>query len=548
MKRFLEFFALSALLALGTACNRMTPEQMAAGADKIIVKPTPEILTLCRGKVPVELNVSFPKGFFYPEVVMVVTPVLVYEGGETEGLPIIYQGEKVKDNDKLVSTKGGSLTERVSFDYIDAMKNSHLELRAVLMYSGKTLQMPVRKVADGICTLEQLADLSGVCDYKKDDYQAILKKTAEAQVKYQVNSSTITGKQLKGESVEDYQDAIEDIKKNDRYTITGTQIVSYASPEGGQDYNAKLSDKRSDAAQKAWKTVGKGMEADDLEIKSIGQDWEGFKEAVANSNIPDKELILRVLSMYSNPAVRESEIKNLSKIYTEIKAEVFPELRRSRFVTNLDYRNYSEEELEILSQQKLYMLDEEALLRLAAVSESPERKEFIWNFAWEKYGSKRAAYNMAVFSYKTGKASATEFYLDRLADEDDPQVINLRGLVEMSRENWYKAEDLFEKANTEESRANIGVVNMLQANYEKAVKALPDGDCNKAVAALLYGDNDAAGKVLTGNDAKSDYLRAVLAARNGKKSEALNYIKEAGAKDASLAERAKTDIEFANCR
>lgn len=548
MNKIMKFFAVLGAVLAFASCNRMTPEQMAVKADQVEIKCTPEVLKLVNGKIPADITVTYPKGYFYPEVVLTVVPVLVYEGGEVEGQPWVYQGEKVKENNKLVKTTGGTVKEKAVFDFKDGMQVSHLEIRATAFYSGNTLNFPVRKVADGVITTGQFAQLDGFCSYKADNYQDILHKTAEGKIMYKVNSSEIGSKQLKSESIEDYQDAIENIKNDDRYTIKGTQIVSYASPEGGKDFNDKLSGKRSDAAQKAWDKVGKGMEAESLEVKSIGQDWEGFQEAVAKSDIPDKDLILRVLSMYSDPAVRESEIKNLSQIYTELKADVFPELRRSRFITNLDFRNYSLEDLEELSRQKIYMLDEEGLLKLASATDNYARKEFIYNFAFEKFGSKRAGYNLAVQAYKAGKSGAAETYLNRLNDEEDPEVINMRGLIEMDRGNWYKAEDLFEKAATPESKSNIGVVNMLQGNYAKAASVLEDGDPNKAVACLMNGDVDGAARAIKSDDANADYLRAVIAARRGNKEEAARYIASAASKDPSLAARAKSDVEFSKVR
>lgn len=544
MKRNISFFAvLGAVLALA-ACNRMTPEQMAAKADLVDVKCAPEVLTLENGKIPAELTITYPEGYFYPEAILNVVPVLVYDGGEVEGEPWVFQGEKVKENNIAVSKDGATVREKLCFDFKDGMQVSRLELRAQAFYRGKFVEFPTRKVADGVVTTETLALLDGFCSYKADNYQEILHETAEGQVMYRVNSSTINRKELKSESIRNYQDAIEEIKKNDRYTITGTQIVSYTSPEGGKKFNDKLSDKRSNAAEKAWETVGKGMEATP-EVQSVGQDWEGFKDAVAKSDIPDKDLILRVLSMYNDPAVRESEIRNLSKIYSELKADVFPDLRRSRFVTNLDFRNYTVEELKEMAEQNL---DEEGLLKLASVTDDPIRKEFLYNFAAGKFNSARAKFNLAALAFKEGRTDAAEDCLNRLNDEYDPDVINLRGLIEMNRKNWYKAEDLFEKANTAESRSNIGVVNMLQAKYDKAIAATADDDVNKPVACLLAGKTDEAAALLKGDDARTDYLRAIVAARRGNRDEAARNLASAVKKNPAYAEREKTDIEFAKVR
>ena len=547
MKRNISFFAVfGAVLALA-ACNRMTPEQMAAKADLVDVKCAPEVLTLENGKIPAELTITYPEGYFYPEAILNVVPVLVYEGGEVEGEPWVFQGEKVKENNIAVYKDGATVKEKLCFDFKDGMEVSRLELRAQAFYRGKFVEFPTRKVADGVVTTETLALLDGFCSYKADNYQEVLHETAEGQVMYKVNSSTINRKELKSESIRDYQDAIEEIKKNDRYTITGTQIVSYTSPEGGKKFNDKLSDKRSDAAEKAWETVGKGMEATP-EVQSVGQDWEGFKDAVAKSDIPDKDLILRVLSMYNDPAVRESEIRNLSKVYSELKADVFPELRRSRFITNLEFRNYTVEELGEMADQKIFMLDEEGLLKLASETGDCTHREFLYNFAAEKFNSARGLFNNAVLSYKSGKFTAAEVYLDRLKDEEDPDVINLRGLIAMSRQNWYKAEDLFEKANTAESRSNIGVVNMLQAKYDKAIAATANDDPNKPVAYLLVGKTDEAAASIKGEDARADYLRAIVAARRGDKAEAAANIASAVKKNPAYAEREKTDIEFSKVR
>lgn len=545
MSKNLHFLAVIGLCVLASACNKMTPEQMAAKASDIVIVCNPEVLTLVNGKIDVSLTCTYPAKYFCPEARMTVTPVLVYGDKEVKGDSFFYQGDKIKDNFKTISSDGGTVKEKCSFDFADGMQVSHLELRGTVLYGGSEYALPTRKVADGVNTTALLADLTGRCSYKADDYQFILHRTAEGQVLYTVNSSKVRSSQLNSQSIEDYHDQLDRIKQNDRYTIKGTQIVSYASPEGGKKFNDKLSDKRSDSAQKAWEIVGRGMEADGVDIISIGQDWEGFRKAVEQSKIKDKDLILRVLSMYSDPAVRESEIRNLSEIYTELKTVIFPELRRSRFVTNLDYRNYSEEDLDILAQQKIYMLDEEGLLRLASITDSPARREFLYNFAFEKFASKRAGYNLAAQAWKEGRAGAIGLHLDRLNDENDPEVANLRGLMAMKDLEWEKAEDFFEKSGTAESRSNLGILYMLQGNWTKASAVMDDDDSNKAVACLMAGAEEQAESIIKGDDALSEYLRAIVCARKGDKTAAAGHLAAAVEKDPSLAAREATDIEFA---
>ena len=218
------------------------------------------------------------------------------------------------------------------------MEQSHLELRGVAKYKGKSITLPTKKVADGVNTTYMLLDAAGLVPLKADGYEAILKQTAEGQILYKVNSADVRNSELKGRSIQNFQNALDEIKNNERKTLVGTEVVAYASPEGGEKLNRKLSDNRSKSADKAWTKVVKGKEVTDPEVRSIGQDWEGFQELVQNSDIRDKDLILRVLSMYSDPAVRESEIKNMSSIYTELKNDVLPELRRARFIANVEFK------------------------------------------------------------------------------------------------------------------------------------------------------------------------------------------------------------------
>jgi len=549
MKNLLKIAAVAAMVLSLASCNKATADRMATDLNKVTVHCNPEMLTLVGGVVKADLEIIFPKGYFDPAAKMMVTPVIVCsDGTAVEGPSFHYQGSKIKENGKLVPAAGSAHTEKVSFDYRDCMLLSHLELRATVFAQNKNIQLPPIVVADGVCTTVAWADLSGYCGYVADNYQAILKKEAKGKIMYNVGSAKLRKDQLKSESVEWYQDRIAEVKEDDRYTIKGTKIVSYTSPEGGKKLNDKLSGKRSDTAQKAWKVVGKGMEASDTEIESLGQDWEGFKAAVEKSDIKDKDLILRVLAMYNDPVLREKEIRNLSQIYSELKKDVFPKLRRSQFVTELDFRNYSEEDLAVLASEKIYMLDEEGLLRLASVTENTARKEFLYNFAFEKFGSQRAAFNLAVQAYKEDRLAAVVYHLDRAKDEYNPAVINLRGLIEMCNGNDGKAEDLFEKAGDEQGKSNLGVLYLSQGKFEKAAGIIPDGDPNKPVACIMAGQYDKAEACLMGVDARTNYLRAIIAARKGNKAAAASNIASAIALDKDLKKKSDNDIEFAKCR
>mgnify|MGYP002624895167 FL=1 len=546
MKRIFKIFALCGLVVAAASCSKSRAEQMKL-AENVKVSCTPEVLALVGDKIPAEITVTYPAKYFHPKATLEVTPVLVYEGGEQAAQTFTYQGEKVKDNYTVVAYGGGTVKESVSFKYAKGVEKSYLELRSVAYYNGKPIEIPAIKVADGCNVTQMLATTGGEYEFKKDAYQDVIKESAEGQILYDYNSANVKNSQLRSSSVKELQAALEEIESDPRYTVTGTRVVAYASPEGGQEYNAKLSDKRAASAKKVWKKVTGGMEADNLEIKSMGQDWEGFQEAVQKSDISDKELILRVLSMYSDPAVRESEIRNMSQVYTEINKNVFPELRRARFIADVDYQNFSEAELEELSRKAIDVLDEEALLRVAAKSDDPARKAELYKVAVKKFGSDRANFNLAVLALNEGKIDDAAKYLGAVKDAD-ADVVNAKGVCELRKGNYDAAVKLFKQSGTTEAKANLGTVSLLEGKYSEAASELAGtGSHNTAVAYILAGQLDKASAAITCNCPRSNYLRAIIAARKGNASDVAKYL-EIAKKNPALKARAEKDVEFANYR
>ena len=545
MKRIITYLALGAMVISAASCSKSRAEQMKL-AENVNIDCTPEVLALVGDEIDADITVSFPANYFHPQATMVVTPVLVYEGGEQEGKAFKYQGEKVKDNYKVINSKQPTtVKESVSFKYEKGVEKSYLELRSVAYYKGEAIEIPAVKVADGCNVTPLLAPPGGTYGFKKDNYQAVLHESAEGQILYDYNSANVKRSELRSESVKELQAALEEIAADPRYTVTGTKVVAYASPEGGQTYNAKLSDKRAESAQKAWNKVTGGMKTDDLQVKSMGQDWEGFQEAVQKSNIQDKELILRVLSMYSDPAVRESEIRNMSQVYTEINNNVFPALRRARFIAEVDYQNFSDAELEELAAKAVDVLDEEALLRVAANSTNADRKAELYKIAADKFGSDRANFNLAVLSLKAGKTSDAEKYLAKVKTSD-ADVVNAKGVCELQKGNVDAAAKLFKQAGSAEAKANLGIIELQKGNYAAAAKYF-EGQTghNAAVAFILNGEYDKAEKSITCSCPKSTYLRAIVAARKGNASEVQKNLDSLN--DAFKAKAAK-DVEFAAYR
>ena len=535
--------AIVAIAAVGCA----SPEKMAEMAESVTVTCDPSPLEVVAGKIDATVSVTYPADYFHKKAILEVTPVIVFDGGEAAMTPFMYQGEKVKDNYTVVSSDGQTVTEKVHFDYVEGMEACHLELRGVVIYKARTWDLPIKKVADGANTTYMLVGLGGKAGhvaYKADNYQEVIPQTAEGQILYTINSADVRRKELKSESIKDFQAALDEIKANERKTLKGTEVVAYASPDGGESLNAKLSDKRSKSGAKAWSKVIGGREVADPEVKSVGQDWEGFQELVAKSDIEDKDLIIRVLSMYSDPAVRESEIKNMSEVYTVLKKEVLPELRRARFIANVEYQNYTAEELLKLVDENSDVLDEEALLRSASLVKDLDAKEAIYKKAIDKYNSDRAQFNLGVVYLEQGELGKAEKAFAKV-ETKDADLKTAEGVIALRNGDLAAAQKAFAAAGDTENQA---VVDILNGNYAKAAAALKGTNSfNEALADVLTGNLSAASAALKCNCPKSEYLRAIIAARQGNKAEVAAHLAKASECEA-LKARAEKDIEFAQCR
>lgn len=547
MKRILTFAALATLVLLSASCAKSRLEQMQLAKD-VVINCNPEVLEIKGGQIPATITVTCPKDYFHPKATMDVTPVLVYEGGEIAAPVLHYQGEKVKDNYKVISAAGATVTERLKFDYVPGCEKARLELRSVVNYKDKQYPVEPIKVADGCIATYQLADLGGEYKYKPDGYQAVIERSTEGRIMYDVNSDKVKKSEFESYSIEGYKYNLDKLQKDERTTVKGTQIVAYASPEGGKDYNAKLSDKRAGSAQKAWDKISKDagdIEVTGIEVKSMGQDWDGFQEAVSKSDIPDKDLILRVLSMYSDPAVRESEIRNMAQIYSEINKTVFPELRRARFVTSSEFRNYDNEELLKLSESGIDSFDLPSVLRLAKISSTPESKETLYKYAINKFDSDVARYNLAMLYLDQDKNSLAGAYLGKIKSPD-ADVLNATGVVAMRYEDYAEAAKCFEKSGNAQAKENLVILDIIKGDYAAAAKAAKGmKGQNAAVAFVLNNELDAASAAVTCKCGKADYLRAVIAARKGNTEEAGRYLASAISKKPELKERADKDIELA---
>ncbi|MBQ3250885.1 MAG: hypothetical protein IJB05_07070 [Bacteroidales bacterium] len=544
MRKNINFLFAVALGFAAISCS--SPEKMAEMAENVTVKCEPAVLEVVGGEIDATVSVTYPADYFHPKAVLEVTPVIVYEGGEVKMEPYMFQGEKVEDNYEVVPEAGSTVTKKVHFDYVPGMEKCYLELRGVVSHKKKTVDLPTKKVADGANTTYMLVCQKGKLDLKADGYQEIIKQTAEGQILYQINSAAVRNSQIKGQSVKDYQAALDEILANERKTLVSTDVIAYASPDGKEDQNAKLSDNRSKSAEKAYGKVVKGKEVPgDVNVTSVAEDWEGFQELVAASDLEDKDLIIRVLSMYSDPAVREKEIKNMSAVYSSLAKEVLPELRRARFIANVEYKNFTNEELLDLIEENIDVLDVTALLRAATLVKENDQKVDIYKKAVEKYESAAAQYNLAVTYIKMDELAKAEKALEGL--EKDADWNNAMGVIALRKNELDAAAEYFAIAGTETAKENAAVIDILDGDYEAAAAKLAGAKgYNAALAQLLVGNN-APAAALECKCAKAAYLRAVAAARQGN-AEAVKTNLEAAGECEKLAERAAKDVEFAQYR
>lgn len=544
MKRSILCAVAASVVLAGCA----TPQaQMKKNFGVITVTSDPEVLVVKNEKIEAQVTLSFPENYFDDQTMMVITPVLVYgEGQLRTGKPFIYQGEKIMANYKVVPKKGIFHHENISFDFLPGMEKCRLELRCTLVYGDKKTTLAPIKVADGCNATYRLVQVSGEYTYKPDGYERVTNHSTETSILFDVNSSTVKNNTHNRNAVSVYKSYLSDIKADERYEITGTEIVAYASPEGGQEYNAKLSDKRATSAVGAWEDMSGGASADTMSVRSIGQDWEGFKQALEDSDIEEKDLILRVLSMYSDPAVRETEMKNLSFIYDELKTEVFPSLRRATFVVNAQHTGYSDAELLELAEKHLSLLSEPEVLHLASIVDDMGLKKFYYRYASQRYLSQTAYFNLAMIALDENKNDVALTYLEQVAEDGD--VLNAKGVVELRKGNYEQARKFFLRAETADARKNLGTLLILSGQYGDAVQSLAgSGSGNEVLAYILNGQIDDAIQNASCDSPRDAYIAAVAYARKGDAEGVKSALAKASV-DPVYAEKSEKDVEFVNYR
>ena len=543
------FLCLIAAVAMLASCNKQLPSP-----DELSVNPNP--LVMKGGKVDATITGTFPQKKFAKKGVLTVTPVLKFEGQEVVGDPVTYVGEKAKENGKTVNYKnGGTYKQSCSFDYVPAMRKSELYLRFEGRIGKKVYEIPDLKIADGVVATSELAeakDNKTACT--PDKFQRIIQETTEADIKFLIQQANVRSSETKSESVKNLQAAIKDAQENEKKEIKKIEVAGYASPDGAQDLNEKLAKNRQKNAQDFLKRdLKKNKVANEVEANITAEDWDGFQKAMENSNMQDKDLVLRVLSMYSDPEERESQIKNLSSVFGTIADDILPALRRSRLVLTTDLIGKSDEEISELAKNDPAQLNVEELLYAATLTEDKAEKLAIYQKAAEQFNDYRAWNGMGQIYFDNGEiAEARRCYAKALEIQpNDPDVNYNAGVAALADGDLAKAEEFFGKAAGTKANLNaaLGTLYTQKGDYENAKKAY--GNCatnNAAVQQILNEDYAGAAQTLANvkePNATTAYLKAIVAARTNDRGGVIANLKSAVEQDAKLKERAAQDIEFA---
>jgi tetratricopeptide (TPR) repeat protein len=555
MKNFRNLFVILLAAVLVTGCSPL--QKMSKNANLVTYEITPKVLETHAGIVAAQVKATYPEKYFDKKTTLKITPVLTYTGGETVFDELLYtQGEDVQGNNKSIAKAGGTASWSGNVAYKPEMKVSEFLLRIDASRKDKTLAFAPIKLADGVIATSTLFEYHPMPLSLKDSYQRIVPEQKIADILYSINRADIKTTELKAADITALKDYVTMVALNDRMAVKGFTTSSYASPDGPLTLNEKLSVERGQAAEKYLKKeYGKMPELTNMfSSKTTAEDWDGFKTLVQESSLADKDLILRVLSMYQDPVVREKEIKNMSTAYLALADEILPQLRRSKFIVDVDLIGLSDEEILAAIKGDASVLSLEQMLYAATLTTDVNEQLKYYQMATEKDPKCYRAWNNVGWAYlNMGKADEAMVALEKAkAIKNDDVVKNNMGFAALLNEDFKAASEYFGSmsAATPESKFGLGTIAIHDGKYDQAVNLLGDKpSMNLALAQLLKGDIN---KAKTTMDAvppckcgAPSYLKAVIAARLDNKDGVINNLREAVGYNTDWKNYAMTDLEFA---
>ena len=531
----------------------------ALSADNFNVVPNP--METEAGKVPVTINGMFPEKYLKKKAVVSVIPELRCNNGDVvQGQSATFQGEKVQGNDQTISYKlGGNYTMKNIFTYIPAMQKSDLYLTFDAKVGKKKVNVPAVKVAEGVIATSELyrnlLTSTGAC-IAPDTFQRINAHKQEAQIKFLVNQANLRKSELKNNSITEFVEMLKRInRERETLAIKDIDVLGFASPEGAYDFNDKLANKRQNTAEQYVKDQLKKTKVDtDINAKYTAEDWDGFQQLVQASNIQDKDVILRVLSMYKDPQEREQQIRNMSAGYRELADGILPELRRSRMIINYETIGRSDEQIQQQYVADPAQLSVDELLYSATLTDDVNKQEEIYKKTAQLYPNDyRALNNIAALEFNKGNNDAAKEYINKVFNvlSNAPEANANLGMIALQSGDITNAENYIGKATNANGLNNVlGALNIAKGNYAEAAKNLANSESNLAGLAELLNKNYATAEVILNSvknkDGMTKYLQALVAARQGRSSIASGFLKEALNLDPSLVAYANNDLELLN--
>lgn len=554
-KNVVLFMSAAALLALSSCSSKLG----ALSADNFSVNPNP--LETEAGKVPTTINGKFPEKYMKKKAVVTVTPELRYADGKTaKGNGATFQGEKVAGNNQTIQYKvGGNYTMNTSFDYVPEMQKSDLYLTFDAYVGKKKVNVPEVKVATGVISTSEFYKKTlasdGAC-IAPDSFQRVKAQKQEAEIKFLINQANLRKSEMKNNSVKEFVQMLKKINRDkEGLNIKNVEVAAYASPEGGVKFNDKLASKRQNTSEKYVKQTLKTTKVNtDVDARYTAQDWDGFQKLVAASNLQDKDVILRVLSMYQDPQEREQQIRNMSAGFRELADGILPELRRSRLIINYETIGRSDDQIKEQYNADPTKLSADELLYAAALEDNAGKKEAIYKKTAEIYpNDNRAFNNVAALEFAKGNNDAAKEYLAKAvnAKSDAAEANANKGLVALLEGNTAEAQNHIAKATgANDLNKALGALNIANGKYAQAEQNFNGVNSNTAALAQILNKNYA-GAISTLNGVKNktgvtDYLLAIANARQGNNDAASSYLKSALQKDPSLASYAANDLELIN--